>query len=226
MRNRCQARSLVGGVEGHSHDMSSYRPRMISGYQPFAKRSISGMPSSRSLEVHSAWAQPSHSLQNDLGRRPRALKATPRIVTPSLLNSMREANGDVIIVLSDEAGFNPFAFPWPALRKVLVAIPSFRKYPFCARPRTQYCCPRTGACRWIGPQRRCNIVDVRRLPGATLVSQCRILSAHKRGESKVARNVSAELAVGAVQAVEGGSTGPRKRGDGSRSANANAKSQV
>ena len=41
-----------------------------------------------------------------------------------------KANGDVIVVLSDDAGFNPFAFPWPALRKVLVAIPSFRKYPF------------------------------------------------------------------------------------------------
>ena len=39
---------------------------------------------------------------------------------------MREANGDVIVVLSDDAGFNPFAFPWPALRKVLVAIPSLR----------------------------------------------------------------------------------------------------
>jgi hypothetical protein len=42
-------------------------------------------------------------------------------------NSMREANGGVIVVLSDGDGFNPFAFPWPALRKVLVAIPSLRK---------------------------------------------------------------------------------------------------
>ena len=53
-----------------------------------------------------------------------------KTLSPSLVNSMREANGDVIVVLSDDAGFNPFAFPWPALRKVLVAIPSFRKYPF------------------------------------------------------------------------------------------------
>ena len=44
------------------------------------------------------------------------------------LNSVREANGDVIIALSDGDGFNPFTSPWPALRKVLVAIPSFRKY--------------------------------------------------------------------------------------------------
>ena len=57
-----------------------------------------------------------------------ALKA--RGLSPSIVNSMREANGDVIVVLSDDAGFNPFAFPLPALRKVLVAIPSLRKYPF------------------------------------------------------------------------------------------------
>jgi hypothetical protein len=57
-----------------------------------------------------------------------ALKA--RTLSPALVNSMREANGDVIVALSDDAGFDPFAFPWPALRKVLVAIPSFRKYPF------------------------------------------------------------------------------------------------
>ena len=56
-----------------------------------------------------------------------ALKAgTP---LPPLVNSMREANGDVIVVLSDDAGFNPFAFPSPALRKVLVAIPSLPKLP-------------------------------------------------------------------------------------------------
>ena len=53
-----------------------------------------------------------------------------KTLSPSLVNSMREANADVIVVLSDDAGFNPFAFPSPALRKVLVAIPSLRKYPF------------------------------------------------------------------------------------------------
>lgn len=53
-----------------------------------------------------------------------------RSLSPAIVNSMREANGDVIVVLSDDAGFNPFAFPSPALRKVLVAIPSLRKYPF------------------------------------------------------------------------------------------------
>jgi Matrixin len=57
-----------------------------------------------------------------------ALKAGT--LSPVLVNSMREANGDVIVVLSDDAGFNPFAFPSPALRKVLVAIPSLRKFPF------------------------------------------------------------------------------------------------
>jgi|SRR5262245_3363094 len=57
-----------------------------------------------------------------------ALKA--RTLSPALVSSMREANGDVIIVLSDDAGFSPFAFPSPALRKVLVAMPSLQKYAF------------------------------------------------------------------------------------------------
>jgi hypothetical protein len=51
------------------------------------------------------------------------------VITPSLLNSVREANGDVIIVLSDEVDFDPFTSPLPAPRKVLIVIPSFRKYP-------------------------------------------------------------------------------------------------
>jgi Matrixin len=59
----------------------------------------------------------------------QVLGATPSTATPSLLNGVGEANGDVIIVLSDEAGFNPFAFPLRALRKVLVVIPSLRKAP-------------------------------------------------------------------------------------------------
>ena len=70
-----------------------------------------------------------HSLRTISADDLRASIATPRVATPSLLNSIKEANGDVIIVLSEEAGFNPFTSPWPALRKVLVAIPNFRKYP-------------------------------------------------------------------------------------------------
>jgi len=69
-----------------------------------------------------------HSLRTISADDLHAYRATPRIVTPSLLNSVREANGDVIIALADGDGFNPFMSPWPALRKVLVAIPSFRKY--------------------------------------------------------------------------------------------------
>ena len=69
-----------------------------------------------------------HSLRTISADDLRAYGATPRIVTPSLLNSVREANGDVIIALSDGDGFNPFTSPWPAVRKVLVAIPSFRTY--------------------------------------------------------------------------------------------------
>jgi len=69
-----------------------------------------------------------HSLRTISADDLRAYGTTPRIVTPSLLNSVREANGDVIIALSDGDGFNPFTSPWPAVRKVLVAIPSFRTY--------------------------------------------------------------------------------------------------
>lgn len=68
-----------------------------------------------------------HSVRSIAASDLLALKAgTP---LPPLVNSMREANGDVIVVLSDDDGFNPFAFPRPALRKVLVAIPSLRKLP-------------------------------------------------------------------------------------------------
>jgi hypothetical protein len=66
-----------------------------------------------------------HSLRSIAARDLLALKAgTP---LPPLVNSMKEANGDVIVVLSDDAGFSPFAFPSPTLRKVLVAIPNLRK---------------------------------------------------------------------------------------------------
>jgi hypothetical protein len=85
-----------------------------------------------------------------------------KTLSPSLVNSMREANADVIVVLSDDAGFNPFAFPSPALRKVLVAIPRPSKISVLARCRAQYCRPRAGSCGWIGSQRRCNLADVRR----------------------------------------------------------------
>jgi Matrixin len=74
-----------------------------------------------------------HSLRSIAASDLLALKAGTLL--PPLVNSMREANGDVIVVLSDDAGFDPFAWPWPALRKVLVAIPSLRKYPFSSIAR-------------------------------------------------------------------------------------------
>jgi hypothetical protein len=79
-----------------------------------------------------------HSLRTISADDLRASIATPRVATPSLLNSIKEANGDVIIVLSEEAGFNPFTSPWPALRKVLVAIPIVRKYPLTLSGRTRH----------------------------------------------------------------------------------------
>ncbi len=70
----------------------------------------------------------SHSLRMISTDDLRAYRVTPRIVTPAVLNGMKEANGDVIIVLSEETGFNAFTSRWLAVRRVLVAIPSFRKY--------------------------------------------------------------------------------------------------
>ena len=69
----------------------------------------------------------SHSLRMISTDDLRAYIATPSVATRSLLNSIREANGDVIIALSDGDGFNPFTSSLPAVRKVLVAIPSFPK---------------------------------------------------------------------------------------------------
>jgi hypothetical protein len=69
-----------------------------------------------------------HSLRSIAASDLLALKRGTLL--PPVTNSMREANGDVIVLLSDEAGFDPFALPWPTLRKVLVAIPSLAKFPF------------------------------------------------------------------------------------------------
>src|SRR4029453_14698782 len=68
-----------------------------------------------------------HSLSSIAASDLRALKAGTLL--PPVTSSMREASGDVIVVLSDDAGFSPFAFPSPTLRKVVVAIPSLRKLP-------------------------------------------------------------------------------------------------
>jgi hypothetical protein len=69
-----------------------------------------------------------HSLRTISADDLRAYRAKPRIITAAVLNSMREANGDVIIFLAEEERFNPFTSAWPAARKVLVATPRFRKY--------------------------------------------------------------------------------------------------
>jgi len=68
-----------------------------------------------------------HSLRSIAASDLHALQAGSPLAP--LVNSMREANGDVTVVLSDDAGFIPFAFPSPTHRKVLVAIPSLSKLP-------------------------------------------------------------------------------------------------
>src|SRR5262249_2420211 len=78
-----------------------------------------GLPAGQRVD-DPAVAHPALAIDVERGAQPEA---------PSVI-SMREANGDVIIVLSDDAGFSPFAFPSAALRKVLVAMPSLQKYAF------------------------------------------------------------------------------------------------
>jgi hypothetical protein len=91
--------------------------------------------------------------------------------------------------------------------KVLVAIPKLSKI-FAGPPgRAQWLLTNWGT-RWIGPQRGCNIVDVQRTPGATLIFPiCPLFPLTSAEQSKAARNVPAALAAGAVPTVEGGSAG-------------------
>ena len=42
--------------------------------------------------------------------------------------SVRQANGDVIVAMSDRDDFHSFASPFPALRKVLIVIQNYHKY--------------------------------------------------------------------------------------------------
>jgi hypothetical protein len=110
--------SIAAGFPSSSHAQSL--PSQVDPWQPWKE-----IPTIVILSTEDAIVR---SFRLILAGDLVALKA--RTLSPALVNSMREANGDVIVALSDDAGFDPFAFPWPALRKVLVAIPSFRKYPF------------------------------------------------------------------------------------------------
>jgi hypothetical protein len=94
-----------------------------------------------------------HSLRTISADDLRASIATPRMATPSLLNGIKEANADVIIVLSEEAGFNPFTSPCQPSGKSWSQSQTFGNTRSRCRPRTQRGCSRTRACRWIGPQR-------------------------------------------------------------------------
>ena len=139
---------------------SSYRPRTISEYEAIREAVDFWNAEFAQLGSPFRFGAIVRSFRSISAGHLVALKA--KSLSPSLVNSMREANGDVIVVLSDDAGFNPFAFPSPALRKVLVAIPSFRKYPFWPAAARNVVAHELGHARWIGPQRRCSIADVRR----------------------------------------------------------------
>jgi Dual-action HEIGH metallo-peptidase len=68
-----------------------------------------------------------HSLRTISDDDVRLFKAN-RLLTPTLVNGMREANGDVIVALCDDTDFNAFTSGGPIVGKILIAIPSFRKY--------------------------------------------------------------------------------------------------
>jgi len=73
-----------------------------------------------------------HSLRAISADDLRAWKARSRTnpVPPTLIASVSEANGDVIVAMSDGDDFDSFASPFPSLRKALIAIRSLQKYPF------------------------------------------------------------------------------------------------
>jgi Matrixin len=73
-----------------------------------------------------------HSLRTISAADLQALRArsSTRPLPIALITTMREANADVVVVFPDDGDFNPFTSRWTHIQKVLVAIPSFRKYPF------------------------------------------------------------------------------------------------
>jgi hypothetical protein len=83
-----------------------------------------------------------------------------RSLSPAIVNSMREANGDVCSVRRRR--FQSIRIPFAGAPKSLGRDPKPSKISVLARCRAQYCRPRAGSCGWIGSQRRCNLADVRR----------------------------------------------------------------
>jgi hypothetical protein len=70
-----------------------------------------------------------HSLRTIPADDIRALRASSSPADPpGVISSIRQANGDVIVAMSDGNDFNPFATTWRSLRKVLIAIPSLWNY--------------------------------------------------------------------------------------------------
>jgi hypothetical protein len=72
-----------------------------------------------------------HSLRTIVADDLRALRAWTSSAGPfpsAILASIKEASTDMIVALSDGADFNAYAFPFPSVRKVLIAIPSLWKY--------------------------------------------------------------------------------------------------
>ena len=57
-------------------------------------------------------------------------RSSTRPLPVAVITTMREANADIIVAFPDDGGFDPFTSRWTHIQKVLVAIPSLRKYPF------------------------------------------------------------------------------------------------
>jgi hypothetical protein len=69
-----------------------------------------------------------HSLRAISADDLRAFNGSSRTDLGAYFASVRQANGDVIVAMSDGDDFHSFASPFPALRKVLIVIQNYHKY--------------------------------------------------------------------------------------------------
>ena len=100
------------------------------------------------------------SLQIDLGRRFRCVENKDPFAFAREQHEGSERRRDRRSFR--RCRFQSIRIPLAGTPKSLGRNPKLSKISVLAQHRTQCCRPRAGSCAWIGPQRRCNLADVRR----------------------------------------------------------------